>query len=365
MNASSENPIVGAMSDPGRLASNPLASTMQTSWKAHAQRDPARFGKVAVLLGGESAEREVSLKSGGLVLAALRHHGVDAHAFDPSEQSLLTLKDQGFTRVFNALHGGYGEDGRLQGALDFLGVRYTGPGVLGSALGMDKFRSKLVWQQAGIPTPPFETVFRLLGASGAPSDAPAYQPRATEIIAKLGLPLFVKAASEGSSVAVYKVKTADALAPAVAAAARADKIVLVEQSIEAGGDPLTSIGGEYTIAIAGDMPLPIIKIVPQNEFYDYDAKYLSDATQYLIPSGLDEAREAAFSVLAKQAFALLGGSTWGRVDFMVDAKGDPYFLEVNTAPGMTDHSLPPKAARAIGVSYEDLVLHVLSLTLDA
>jgi len=344
---------------------NTLASTMQTSWKVHPQLDPARFGKVAVLLGGESAEREVSLKSGSLVLAALRHHGVDAHAFDPAEQPLWTLKEQGFVRVFNALHGGYGEDGRLQGALDFLGIRYTGPGVLGSALGMDKFRSKLVWQQAGIPTPPFETVLRVLGAYGAPADEQAYQPRATEIVAKLGLPLFVKAASEGSSVAVYKVKTAAELAPAIAAAARADKIVLVEQSIEAGGDPLSSIGGEYTIAIAGDMPLPIIKIVPQNEFYDYDAKYLSDATQYLIPSGLDKAQEAAFAALAKQAFTLLGGTTWGRVDFMVDAQGKPYFLEINTAPGMTDHSLPPKAARAIGIPYEDLVLHVLSLTLDA
>ena len=348
----------------GNVAANTLASTMQTSWKVHPQLDPARFGKVAVLLGGESAEREVSLKSGSLVLAALRHHGVDAHAFDPAAQPLLTLKDQGFVRVFNALHGGYGEDGRLQGALDFLGIRYTGPGVLGSALGMDKFRSKLVWQQAGIPTPPFETVLRVLGAYGAPADEQAYQARATDIVAKLGLPLFVKAASEGSSVAVYKVKTAEELAPAIAAAARADKIVLVEQSIEAGGDPLTSIGGEYTIAIAGDMPLPIIKIVPQNEFYDYDAKYLSDATQYLIPSGLDKAVEAEFVALAKQAFTLLGGTTWGRVDFMVDAQGKPYFLEINTAPGMTDHSLPPKAARAVGISYTELVVKVLSLTLQ-
>jgi len=308
--------------------------------------DPKRFGKVAVLLGGESAERAVSLKSGTLVLAALRHHGVDAHAFDPSETPLMTLQAQGVNVVFNALHGGYGEDGRLQGALDFLGIRYTGPGVLGSALGMDKFRSKLVWQQAGIPTPRFETVYR----------GEDYIARAPKILAELGLPLFVKAASEGSSVAVYKVKDAAALGAALAKAAAVDPIVIVEQSIEGGG--------EYTMAVAGDMPLPIIRIVPAGEFYDYDAKYIADTTQYLIPSGLGAEREAELAVLAKRAFALLGCEGWGRVDFMMDAEGQPYFLEINTAPGMTDHSLPPKAARAIGISYEALVLYVLSLTLD-
>lgn len=310
----------------------------------------ARLGKVAVLFGGESAEREVSLKSGALVLAALRAKGVDAHLFDPSQTPLFALREQGFARAFNALHGGYGEDGRLQGALDFLGIRYTGPGVLGSALGMDKYRSKLVWQQAGIPTPPFETVHR--GEDVA--------QRAEAIIARLGLPLFVKAASEGSSVAVFKVKQADELAPALAAAARADRIVIVEKSIEGGG----ALGGEYTIAIATGLRLPIIRIVPAGEFYDYDAKYLSDATQYLIPSGLGAAREAELAELAERAFGLLGCAGWGRVDFMMDAEGRPYFLEVNTAPGMTDHSLPPKAARAVGISYEDLVLHVLSLTLE-
>lgn len=308
--------------------------------------DPKRFGKVAVLLGGESAERAVSLKSGTLVLAALRHHGVDAHAFDPSEMPLMTLQAQGVNVVFNALHGGYGEDGRLQGALDFLGIRYTGPGVLGSALGMDKFRSKLVWQQAGIPTPRFETVYR----------GEDYIARAPRILAALGLPLFVKAASEGSSVAVYKVKDAAALAPALAKASAADPIVIVEQSIEGGG--------EYTMAVAGDMPLPIIRIVPAGEFYDYDAKYIADTTQYLIPSGLGAERETELAVLAKRAFALLGCEGWGRVDFMTDAEGQPYFLEINTAPGMTDHSLPPKAARAMGISYEDLVLYVLSLALN-
>jgi D-alanine-D-alanine ligase len=309
--------------------------------------DPARFGKVAVLLGGESAEREVSLKSGTLVLAALREHGIDAHPFDPSETPLLALKEQGVVRVFNALHGGYGEDGRLQGALDFLEIRYTGPGVLGSALGMDKFRSKLIWQQMGIPTPPFETVHR----------GEDYAARAGAIVAHLGLPLFVKAASEGSSVAVYKVKSAEELVPALEGAARADRIVIVEKSIEGGG--------EYTVSIAGDIALPIIRIVPQGEFYDYDAKYLSDATQYLIPCGLGAEREAELVALSHRAFAALGCSGWGRVDFMVDADGQAYFLEINTAPGMTDHSLPPKAARAIGIAYDELVVRILALTLDA
>jgi len=309
------------------------------------QMDPKRFGKVAVLLGGESAERAVSLKSGTLVLQALKASGVDAHAFDPSERSIFELKQEGFVRVFNALHGGYGENGTLQGALEFLGIRYTGTGVLGSALGMDKFRSKLVWQQCGIPTPPFEVVLR----------GDDYAARAAQIVAKLGLPLFVKPACEGSSVAVIKVKAADALAGALAAAAHYDSVVVVEKSIEGGG--------EYTLSIAGELDLPIIKIVPEGDFYDYDAKYISDKTQYLIPCGLGEAEEQRLKVLARRAFELLGCADWGRADFMVDGQGQPFFLEVNTAPGMTDHSLPPKAARAVGISYEALVLSVLSLTL--
>jgi D-alanine-D-alanine ligase len=308
--------------------------------------DPKQFGKVAVLFGGVTAEREVSLKSGTLVLAALQAAGVDAHGFDPSEGSIFELKQAGFVRVFNALHGGYGENGTLQGALEFLGIRYTGTGVLGSALGMDKFRSKLVWQQCGIPTPPFEVVMR----------GDDYAQRAAAIVARLGLPLFVKPASEGSSVAVIKVKVAAALADALALAARYDTVVLVEQSIEGGG--------EYTLSIAGELDLPIIRIVPPGEFYDYDAKYISDETQYLIPCGLDQAQEAQLKTLARRAFTLLGCSDWGRADFMLDAQGQAYFLEVNTAPGMTDHSLPPKAARAVGISYQELVLSVLALTLD-
>jgi D-alanine-D-alanine ligase len=308
--------------------------------------DPRRFGKVAVLLGGTSAEREVSLKSGSLVLGALQARGIDAIRFDPSEQPLLELKSLGVARVFNALHGGYGENGTLQGALEFLGIRYTGTGVLGSALGMDKFRSKLIWQQCGIPTPPFEIVHR----------GDDYAARAEAIVAKLGLPLFVKPASEGSSVAVAKVKRSSELAPALAEAARYDAIVLVEQSVEGGG--------EYTLSIAGELDLPIIRIVPAGEFYDYEAKYLSDQTQYLIPCGLGAAQEQELKQLARRAFALLGCADWGRADFMLDAAGRPYFLEVNTAPGMTDHSLPPKAARAVGIGYESLVASVLALTLD-
>ena len=307
--------------------------------------DPKRFGKVAVLFGGVSAEREVSLNSGRLVLQGLREAGIDAHPFDPSERPLGALKDEGFVRAFNALHGGYGENGQIQGALDFYGIRYTGTGVLGSALGLDKFRTKLVWQQLGIPTPPFETVLR----------GDDYAARAPEIVAKLGLPLFVKPASEGSSVAVIKVKSADALPAALAEAAKYDTIVLVEKSIEGGG--------EYTACIAGDLDLPLIRIVPAGEFYDYDAKYILDTTQYLIPCGVAPDAEASLKKLARRAFDVLGCADWGRADFMLDAGGNPYFLEVNTAPGMTDHSLPPKAARAVGISYRDLVVKILSLTL--
>jgi D-alanine-D-alanine ligase len=307
--------------------------------------DPKSFGKVAVLFGGESAEREVSLKSGALVLKALRDAGIDAHPFDPAERPLSALKDEGFVRAFNALHGGYGENGQIQGALDFYGIRYTGSGVLGSALGLDKFRSKLVWQQLGVPTPPFEAVLR----------GDDYAARAGEIVAKLGLPLFVKPASEGSSVAVIKVKSADALPAALEEAAKFDKIVIVEKSIEGGG--------EYTACIAGELDLPIIRIVPKGEFYDYHAKYIAEDTQYLIPCGLSGEEEARLKALSRRAFDVLGCTDWGRADFMLDANGQAYFLEVNTAPGMTDHSLPPKAARAVGISYQELVVGVLAQTL--
>jgi len=256
------------------------------------------------------------------------------------------LKSEGFARVFIALHGGYGENGQLQGALDFYGIKYTGSGVLGSALGLDKFRTKLVWQQTGVPTPPFEVVMR----------GDDYEDAAQRSIARLGLPLFVKPASEGSSVAVIKVKSAETLVPALIEAAKFDKIVLVEKSIEGGA--------EYTCCIAGDLDLPIIKIVPAGEFYDYNAKYIADDTQYPIPCGLAPADETRMKQLSRRAFDVLGCTDWGRADFMMDGDGNPYFLEVNTAPGMTDHSLPPKAARAVGISYKDLVVKVLSMTLQ-
>ncbi|TKC90917.1 D-alanine--D-alanine ligase [Trinickia terrae] len=307
--------------------------------------DPKLFGKVAVLLGGVSAEREVSLNSGRLVLQGLRDAGVDAHPFDPSERPLSSLKDEGFARAFNALHGGYGENGQIQGALDFYGIEYTGSGVLGSALGLDKFRTKLVWQQMGVPTPPFEAVLR----------GDDYAARAADIVAKLGLPLFVKPACEGSSVAVIKVKSADALPAALEEAAKFDKIIVVEKSIEGGG--------EYTACIAGELDLPLIRIVPAGEFYDYHAKYIANDTQYLIPCGVSPAEEARLKALSRRAFDVIGCTDWGRADFMLDANGNPYFLEVNTAPGMTDHSLPPKAARAVGISYQELVVAVLALTL--
>ncbi len=308
--------------------------------------DPQAFGKVAVLLGGTSAEREVSLQSGALVLAALRARGVDAFAFDPSERSIFALKEEGVERVFNAMHGGYGENGALQGALDLLGIRYPGAGVLGSALCMDKVRSKLIWQQTGIPTPAFEVVMR----------ADDYAARASEIVAKLGFPLFVKPASEGSSVATARVTSPTSLTAAIAEAARYDSAVLVEQSIEGGS--------EYTLALVNGLDLPIIRIVPAGEFYDYHAKYIADDTQYFIPCGLPASEEQQIKALAAQAAAALGGNGWGRIDFMTDAQGHVYFLEINTVPGMTTHSLVPKAAQAMGVDYESLIMHALSLTLN-
>ena len=301
--------------------------------------DPAVFGKVAVLFGGRSAEREVSLKSGAAVLEALLRSGVNAHPFDPAVQNLQALVDDGFDRVFIALHGRFGEDGTVQGALELLGIPYTGSGVMASALGMDKWRSKLVWQAGGLPIPDYALL-------GEHSD--------WEGVARLlGLPLFVKPANEGSSVGISKVKAAAELPAAYRAAARYDKLVLAERFVG---------GGEYTVAILGDQALPVIKIEPANEFYDYEAKYLSDETRYLCPSGLSAEREAGMQELARQAFALIGGQGWGRIDFLAGEDGKVYLLEANTSPGMTDHSLVPMAARQGGMSFEQLVLRILELT---
>ncbi|ADL54381.1 D-alanine/D-alanine ligase [Gallionella capsiferriformans ES-2] len=300
--------------------------------------NPAAYGKVAVLFGGRSAEREVSLKSGAAVLASLLRSGVDAHAFDPASRSLQELQEQGFDRVFIALHGRFGEDGTVQGALELLGIPYTGSGVMASSLGMDKWRSKLVWQAGGLPVPDFMML--------------AEQSEPLDVIGKLGLPLFVKPANEGSSVGISKVKAVGELQAAYREAARHDPLVIAERFIG---------GGEYTVAILGDQVLPVIKIEPANEFYDFEAKYLRDDTCYRCPSGLDAASEAKMQGLAQAAFALIGGQGWGRVDFLMSEAGQPYVLEANTSPGMTDHSLVPMAARQAGISFDELVLRVLGM----
>jgi len=289
-------------------------------------------------MGGRSAEREVSLKSGGAVLAALLRQGVDAHAFDPAERGLDELAGAGFERVFVILHGRGGEDGTMQGALEMLGIPYTGSGVMASALGMDKWRTKMIWQAAGLPVPDYA----LLDDA---SDFAAVETR-------LGLPLFVKPANEGSSVGISKVKRTGELATAYALARQHDPLVLAERFMG---------GGEYTVAILGDAALPAIRIVPATEFYDYEAKYFRDDTRYLCPCGLDSAREAAMRDLALRAFRVIGCRGWGRVDVLLDTEGNPYLLEINTAPGMTDHSLVPMAARQAGLSFDELCMRVLEL----
>ncbi|QRJ65803.1 D-alanine--D-alanine ligase [Azospira restricta] len=294
------------------------------------------FGKVAVLFGGTSAERAVSLNSGSRVLAALKRQGVDAHPFDPAERALDELR--GFDRVFIALHGRHGEDGTIQGVLELMGIPYTGSGVMASALGMDKWRTKLLWKAAGLPVPDYALL-------NADSDF-------AEVEEELGLPLFVKPACEGSSIGITMVKRRGDLAAAYALAAKYDPLVIAERGI---------LGGEYTVGILGDQVLPIIKIEPATEFYDYEAKYNRDDTQYRCPCGLPEAQELRIRGQALEAFRVLGGRGWGRVDFLMDEAGNPHFLEVNTSPGMTDHSLVPMAARVAGIDYDALVLRVLAL----
>jgi len=296
------------------------------------------FGKVAVMMGGKSAEREVSLKSGAAVLAALRSSAVDAHSFDPQDKSLEALHAEGFKRVFIALHGRGGEDGTLQAELDLLAIPYTGSGVQASALAMNKWRCKLAWQAAGLPVPDYEVL-------DAGSDFAAVE-------ARLGLPLFVKPANEGSSIGITKVKQAGGLRAAYELAARFDSCVIAEKYLA---------GGEYTVGILAGQALPVIRIVPATEFYDYDAKYLRDDTEYRIPSGLGEQRESEMRDLALRAFVALGGCGWGRMDLMLDDAGRFYCLEANTSPGMTDHSLVPMAARAAGISFEELVVEVLGM----
>ena len=303
-----------------------------------------KFGKVAVLFGGKSGEREVSLKSGSAVLAALLRQGVDAKAFDPAHQELSELKQ--YDRAMINLHGCYGEDGTIQGALELMGIPYTGSGVMASSLGMDKWRTKLLWKVLNIATPDFEMV-------DASSDFAAIEK-------KLGLPLFVKPANEGSSIGISKVKKSGELQAAYLLATKADPLVIAEKFVG---------GGEYTVGIIADgkgdfTALPIVKIVPKNEFYDYEAKYLRDDTEYLCPCGLSAQKEAQIQAEALQAFRAVGCSGWGRVDFLMDEAGNHYFLEVNTSPGMTDHSLVPMAAKAAGISFDELVIKILETTLS-
>jgi len=300
--------------------------------------DPLSLGRVAVLMGGRSSEREVSMMSGKGVLQALTSRGVDAHAFDPADQSLQALKDGGFDRAFIALHGRFGEDGTIQGALELLGIPYTGSGVMASAIAMDKVRTKQIWIAQGLPTPRYLTI-------GGPDQCDSVVPY-------LGLPLIVKPPHEGSTIGITKVTAEDQLGEAYAAAARFDRDVMAEQFIE---------GGELTVALLGSrgetVTLPVVEIRAPQGNYDYQNKYFTDDTQYICPALLPEATTQEINRLAVAAYQAVGCEGWGRVDFMLCERDDkPYLLEVNTSPGMTGHSLVPMAARAAGLSYEDLVL---------
>ena len=291
---------------------------------------------MAVLMGGFSSEREVSLNSGAAIVAALQSRGIDAHPFDPKTQDIVQLKALGFQTAFNTLHGTYGEDGTVQGLLEALGVPYTGCGVMASAIGMDKYRTKLVWQGLGLPVPEFAVLHD-------DSDFAAIER-------ELGLPLFVKPAVEGSSVGVVKVKEAGSLKAAYQSVKHLHGEILAERFIG---------GGEYTCAVLNGQALPSIHIIPATEFYDYEAKYNRDDTVYQCPSDLNEADEALMRTLSVRAFAAIGGQGWGRVDFLKDTDGKLYLLEVNTLPGMTSHSLVPKAAAQSGLSFADLCVEIL------
>lgn len=304
--------------------------------------DPRAFGKVAVLMGGHSSEREVSLKSGNAVLTALLARGIAACPIDAGMDVIGQLREAKCDRVFIVLHGRGGEDGRLQGALETLGIPYTGTGVLGSALGMDKVRTKQLWAGIGIPTPPFVMLER------------GFDPAA--VVQQVGLPLITKPVTQGSSIGMTKVTDAQQLPAAFELARRYDPCVMAERWIT---------GKEYTATVLLGRPLPLIRLETPRGFYDYEAKYLANDTRYSCPCGLAEADEQRIQQLAVKAFDALGCSGWGRVDVMCDAKGDAWLLEVNTVPGMTDHSLVPMAARAVGVTFEDLCWRVLETSMEA
>lgn len=302
---------------------------------------PEEFGKVAVLLGGTSAEREVSLNSGNAVLRGLRRKGVDAEGIDVrGPEDVVGLVEQGFDRAFIVLHGRGGEDGQIQGALQILGIPYTGSGVMGSAIAMDKYRSKLVWKGLGMPTPPFQVLREEADLGRA---------------AGLGFPLMIKPAHEGSSVGMSKVADAGQLEAAWQEARKYDGLVIAEKWIT---------GSEYTAAVLDGEPLPMIRLETPREFYDYDAKYKTGDTGYHIPCGLDEAKEREAQQIALQACEALGVSGWGRADLMMDEAGNFWLIEVNTVPGMTDHSLVPMAAKAKGIDFDELVYRILHQTLE-
>lgn len=296
-----------------------------------------KFGRVAVLMGGCSAERDVSLRSGNAVLAALLRSGVDAFGLDLTDQAVTQLAVEKFDRAFIALHGRGGEDGSIQGVLEWLRIPYTGSDVMASALGMDKFKCKQVWQGLGLPTP----ASSLLNAN----------TNAEQLVAKLGLPLMVKPAHEGSSIGMSKITSAEALTKAYVKASQYDSRILAERFIS---------GSEFTVSIVDGKALPVIGLKTSHDFYDFNAKYTATDTQYLLPCGLSNQEEQAMQQLALDAYRAVGCESWGRVDIMVDEARQPWLLEVNTSPGMTDHSLVPQAAAFAGISFDQLVLDILN-----
>ncbi len=300
--------------------------------------DVTQFGKVAVLMGGLSAEREISLLSGNAVLTALQNKGVDAHGVDVGENIIGELTDADYQRAFIVLHGRGGEDGTVQGLLELMSLPYTGSGVMASSLAMDKLKTKQIWLAMGLPTPDFCII-----------DSEHSCKQALE---RLSLPLIIKPVLEGSSIGMSKVENEDELLPAWKKAQKCGGTVIAERWVE---------GEEYTAAMLDDRVLPMIKLKTTHKFYDYDAKYEANDTQYICPCGLPEEQEKKFAELTTRAFNAVGASAWGRVDFMVDADGQPWLIEVNTVPGMTDHSLVPMAAKQADISFEDLVVKILSM----
>lgn len=292
------------------------------------------FGKVAVLMGGDSNERTVSLLSGEAVLHALKRLRIDAEAFDPSSRDINEI--QSYNRVFIALHGRGGEDGSMQAFLKSKNIAYTGSDSLSSAIGMDKLKTKLLWRSLNISTPDFLQV----------TEKTSYE----EIMSAIGAPFFIKPSNEGSSIGIDKIKNEKQYQDAFLKTSKIDANVIVEKFVD---------GEEFTVAIVNDKTLPVIKIKPSNEFYDYQAKYIKDDTQYICPSGIEKQKEVSISKEALQAFKIIGCSSWGRVDFMMDKQGRHYFIEVNTSPGMTSHSLVPMAAKEVGINFDQLVLEIL------